>query len=137
MASNPSGSAKSTGGKYNSFSNAKTANRFDLISKNKKTPDQPGSINILWGKLGCNFNGGANTTVSNFIAHNFQFFIFTFLYITFAFEVDKVSTLLSLLFSMSTNFNKRFNYPIKRVHIIIPHDQAAGFINRSKNIGYF
>ena len=45
-------------------------------------------------------------------------------------------TLFCLFFCVVANFHKGFNYPIKSVYIIVPHNKIIGKLLSSENIRF-
>jgi len=77
---------------------------------------------------GHHFYCGTNASFRNGITLGFQFFIMAFFHSIFSLEVNNIGALFCLFITMSAYFYQGFNHPFKGIHIVIPNDQPAGFL---------
>src|SRR5215217_928215 len=79
------------------------------------------------------FYSSVDAAVSYSGAHRLQFLKRTLFDTVFSFVMNEKRALLRLFQRVAANFNQSFNYPIKRVYIIVPYDQLIGCFNRYIN----
>ncbi len=70
----------------------------------------------------CFFYCSANSPFCNGITHGFECIVVATFYGILPFEMDEGGALFSLFRAVVANFHKRFYYPVKGVHLIVPNN---------------